>query len=398
MPPVPRPVRPSRTQMMTRTTLALTLCAGMLSTATASAGVTVTLKPHATPAGPVVRVGDVADVTADGPGDVPAAARLRAFPLTPGPASGRTAILTAAVIRDRATAGGFAVRLAGAETVTLTGGANEPTKVRRERPASPGDRAFGKKFVTAAVSRALARQGAGAFRIEVALAPDAARTLARQRPDGCDLTGLTPMPHLAQTVTLRWLDRRDQVVTVAAAVRLAPPRLVPVLTEPVPRGAPVTADQVAWRPENDPHTPATAAAPVKPVALASGNRPAAVSSSPSPQFAAPLPRGEAVRDLPAGAVLEADDLRQTPLVRANQTVRVESRIGGVTVSRDLKATRNGLLGQTIPLADPDGPSYGGRNRIFARVVGNRRAVLVGEGAASEPYAAVGRVGNAGGSR
>ena len=384
---------------MNRTT-ALALACVLIGSVPAPAGVTVTLKPRAAPAGAVVRVGDVADVTADGPTDAPAAARLRAFPLTPGPASGRVAILTAAVIRDRATAGGFAVRLAGAETVTLTGGANEPTKVGRERPASPGDRAFGEKFVTAAVSRTLARRGAGAFRIEVALAPEAARTLARQRPDGCDLTGLTPAPHLAQTVTLRWLDRRDQVVTVAAAVRLAPPRLVPVLTEPVPRGAPVTADQVAWRPEHAPHAPASAAVPgvpATPVALASGNRPAAVSSS-TPQFAAPLPRGEAVRDLPAGAVLGADDLRQTPLVRANQTVRVESRVGGVTVSRDLKATRNGLLGQTIPLADPDGPSYGGRNRIFARVVGNRRAVLVGEGAASEPYAAVGRVGHAGGSR
>ncbi|MFH5803779.1 flagella basal body P-ring formation protein FlgA [Alienimonas sp. DA493] len=367
---------------MNRTTALAVACA-LVGAASSPAGVTVALKARAASADSVVRVGDVATVTADGPADAVAAARLRSVPLVPAPAKGRTATLSAAAVRDRARAGGFEVTMDGAKAVVLSAARTAVEEPADRRPASPGDRAYGEKFVTAAVSRALARAGAEGMRVEVALAPEAARTLARHRPDGCDLTGLAPTPGVAQTVTLRWLDRLENVVTVEAAVRLNPPRLVPVLTEPVPRGAPITADHIAWRPETAVDGSA-AGSSVSSLMLAGGVRPA--GPPPAADFAGRLPTGEAVRDLPAGAVVEADDLRQTPLVRANQTVRVESRVGGITVTRDLKATRNGLLGQTIPMADPDGPAYGDRTRIYARVVGNRRAVLVGEAAESPAYA------------
>ena len=363
----------------------LTLAA-LLAATPAAAGVTVTLHARAAPAGGVVRLADVATLTPDAPADAPAAARLAALPLAPAPAEGRTATLSAAAVRGRAEAGGFAVTLAGAKTVALSAAKPAGGREDRDRPASPGDRAYADKFVTAAVSRALARGGAGPLRVEVALAPDAARALARQRPDGCELTGLTAQPHRAQTVTLRWLDRTDRVIAVAAAVRLTPPGLVPVLVRPVPRGAAVTADHLAWRPETEPGSPVT---------RATGNLPAALPGF-SVRDGAAL-RGEAVRDLPAGAVLEADDLRAVPLVRANQTVRVESRVGGVTVARDLKATRNGTLGQTVPLADPVRGPDGRRRQIFARVVGNRRAVLVGDAATSAPYASA-PYASAGGTR
>ncbi|NNJ26856.1 flagella basal body P-ring formation protein FlgA [Alienimonas chondri] len=372
---------------MTATKLALAFCVGGYLSATASAGVTVTLKSRAVPPSTIVRIGDVAKVVADGPADAVNATRLRSVPLAPAPAEGRTTTLSAETVRDRASAGGFAVTLAGAKSVTLTSTPSVDAARESSRAASPGDRAYAEKFVTAAVSRALTRSGAPSMRIEVAVAPDVARTIARQRPDGCDLTGLTPTPNIAQTVTLRWLDRLENVTTVDAAVRLDPPRLVPVLTEPVPRGAPITAEHVSWRAEgaeDSAFVPSTMSAPPSSIALAGGNRPAVVA--PPVGFAARLPTGEAVRDLPAGSVLDADDLRQTPLVRANQTVRVESHVGGITVSRDLKATRNGLLGQTIPLTDPEGSSFDRRNQIYARVVGNRRAVLVGDAAATPAYA------------
>ncbi|QDT14098.1 flagella basal body P-ring formation protein FlgA [Alienimonas californiensis] len=371
------------TRMMNRTTAAaLTLCAALACCAPAPAGVTVTLKARAAAVDSVVRVGDVAEVTADGPADAPAAARLRTVPLAPAPVEGNTTTLSAATVRDRALAGGFAVMLTGAKAVVLSAPRTTGGEPADNRPASPGDRAYGEKFVTAAASRALARAGVEGVRIEVALAPEAARILARHRPDGCDLSGLAPTPSVVQTVTLRWLDRLENVVTVEAAVRLDPPRLVPVLTEPIPRGAPITADHVAWRPETAVAGSGGAAAPIR---LAGAVQPTAPWPS-TTDFVGRLPTGEAIRDLPVGAVVESDDLRQTPLVRANQTVRVESRVGGITVSRDLKATRNGLLGQTIPMSDPDGPAYGDRTRIYARVVGNRRAVLVGEAAESPAYA------------
>ncbi len=372
--------------------------------APATAGVTITLHARAAPTDSVVRVGDVATVTADGPGDAVDAVRLRSVPLVPAPAAGRTATLSKETVRDRAAAGGFTVTLAGADAVVLT--AARSVAATRPRAASPGDRAYGERFVTAAVSRVLTRAGAGPLHIEVALADPAARLLARTRPDGCDLTGLTSTPHVAQTITLRWLDRLDEVNTVQAAVRLSPPHLVPVLTGPIPRGAPITADRVAWRSEDAPAVPLTAVplAPrstvaASPIVLAGGNRSAAVPRwpvRPLPSQAAGLPSGEAIRDLPAGSVLDQDDLRQPLMVRANETVRVESRVGGVTVSRDLKANRNGSLGQTIPLSDPEGSAFSRRDRVYARVVGNRRAVLVGDAAATPAYAVAPGGGASGG--
>ena len=369
--------------------LAPTLCAAAVCAAPAAAGVTVTLKPRCAPVSSVVRLGDVALLTADSPADARDLPRLRAVPLTPAPAGGRTAHLTARQVRARAEAGGFAVTIAGAETVTLT--APRPRTVREaanDRPAGPGDRAFAVKFVTAAARRALDRGfPAGSvpadYRLETDLSPDAARTLARDRPDGCELTGLSPAVGPDQAVTVRYLDRLDRVVTLAATVTLVPPRLVPVLTEPVPRGAPVRAEQVRWRvapgdarPSSFP--PATFPPPARPAAATvAAGRPAAV----------PLPRGEAKRDLPAGTVLNADDVRAAPLVRANQVVTVESRVGGISVTRSLKATRGGTLGQTVPLTDPDT-----RERLFARVIGNRRLRIVGDAATSPPHAERPRAG------
>ena len=73
-------------------------------------------------------------------------------------------------------------------------------------------------------------------------------------------------------------------------------------------------------------------------------------------------------------------------MRANQVVTVESSAGGVRVTRALKSSRSGTLGETVQLSVP-----GSRDRVFARVVGNRRAVIVGGESSTAPYAA-GRAG------
>ena len=344
--------------------------AALLACAPAEAGVTVTLRDRADVTTSVVTVADVAEVTPDGPADAVAAARLGGVPLAPAPAAGRTAALTAAAVRTRAEAGGFRVRLAGASSVTLR-------PARRPRPAAPlplapaaADRAWAEAFAAAAVARSLDRGGAPPANTEVALHDDAVRVLAADRPDACDVAGLSATPGVAQTVRLRWLDDADRVRSVPAAVRLSAPRLVPVLTAAAARGTPVTAAAVAWEPaaETNPAAKPTAAANA-----AVGTRPATFR-----------PAGEAARDLPAGARLSARDVRPAPLVRANQTVVVESRAGGVRVTRALKANRTGALGETVPLTVP-----GTRERVFARVVGNRRAVIVGDEFATRPYAATG---------
>ena len=344
---------------------ALALCAP------ASAGVRVELKPSVAPAGSVVTVGEAATLTPDSPADALAAQRLRSVPLAPAPAAGRSAVVTAAAVRTRAEAGGFRVTLAGADAVTLRSPRLAPAPVARPAGPSRRDRDWAESFAAAAVARALERSGAAPMHAELALHNDAVALLADRRPDACDVADLAPVPGVAQTVSLRWLDAADRVVAVPAALRLSPPRLVPVLTEPVPRGTPVAASQVAWEPA--PHAAAA--------------DPAAAANAPTPadRFA---PTGEATRDLPAGARLTDRDVRPTPLVRANQVVTVETSAGGVRVTRSLKAQRNGVLGETVPLTVP-----GSRDRLFARVVGNRRAVIVGDATGLTPYAAAPRPGD-----
>ena len=202
------------------------------------------------------------------------------------------------------------------------------------------------------------------------------RRLSEDRPDGCELTGLTRVTGSIQTVTVRWLGRGDAVRSARANVRLSPPRRLPVLTRPVPKGTAVTPADLSWQGEPAPRAPLLPSTPVPIVP------PAGLPNT--------LPAGlaEATRDLAAGSVLDPRAVRAVPLVKSGQLVTVESTAGGVRVSRTLKAARTGTAGQTIPLRLPDS-----RETVLARVVGNRRAVIVAGDltgpAGSPPYAAAG---------
>ena len=316
--------------MTWRLPAALALCATPAALFPAAKGdVRVELKSHAKPTTSVITVADVATVTADGPDDALAAARLARVPLAPAPPAGGSAVVTAAAVRARAEAGGFRVTLAGAESAAVrTPRRPAVSEVEPPKPTATDER-WAEQFAAAAVARTLARYGGPIPSIEIALHADAARVLAAARPAGCDVAGLDPASLGPQTVKLRWLDDGDRVRSVPAAVRLSP--------------------RTAAAPPPPPTAPAAGAAANAPLAAEPRHTPAA----PGP-----------------------------PLVRANQVVTVESSAGGVRVTRALKSSRSGKLGETVQLSVP-----GTRERVFARVVGNRRAVIVGGESAVAPYAA-----------
>ena len=219
--------------------------------------------------------------------------------------------------------------LAGAESAAVrTPRRPAVSEVEPPKPTATDER-WAEQFAAAAVARTLARYGGPIPSIEIALHADAARVLAAARPAGCDVAGLDPASLGPQTVKLRWLDDGDRVRSVPAAVRLSP--------------------RAAAAPPPPPTAPAAGAAANAPLAAESSRPRAAASGS--------------------------------PLVRANQVVTVESSAGGVRVTRALKSARSGKLGETVQLSVP-----GTRDRVFARVVGNRRAVIVGGESAVAPYA------------
>ena len=304
----------------------------------AAADVRVELKPRVPAAGSVVTVGDVADLSPASPADALDAARLARVPLAPAPPAGASRVVTAAAVRRRAEAGGFRVTLAGAAAARV----RTPARVEPDAPppATAAQLDWADRFAEGVLSRALARSSGPAPAVELALHADAAAVLAAARPAGCDVAGLDPRARTPQTVKLRWLDAGDRVRSVPVAVRLT---AAPVPVAPIPA--------------------APAVSPTAPVAAAAAN---------APSVAEQARRGARTHQKPAPG---------PPLVRANQVVTVETSAGGVRVTRALKSGRTAGLGETVPLTVP-----GTRDRVFARVVGNRRAVIVGTAAKTEPYA------------
>ena len=327
---------------------------------TAAPAAQVRLHATAAAGGPVIRLGDVADI--DGtPAERTALLALR---LAPAPLGTGRVRLDAVTIRTRVAAAGFPVTVSGAGSVLVGGGVSRPAGRRDSRR----DRQRAERYVVAVAAAHLKRLTADGdtLGVRVELPDDAVRTLAAQRPVGGDLAGFSLRPGVAQPVSVRWVDRSGEVRSVPATVTLSPRPLVPVVARAVRKGGVITAAHVELRP--------------------------APPSSAGPSSTAPVPTpdalvgSQAARSLSPGRPFRPRDTEPVPLVRANQTVAVRSTFGGVSVSRTMRALRDGAAGETIPLMTLET-----RERVYARVNGNRRAVIVAgaEQDAAPPYAVAG---------
>lgn len=316
---------------------------------------TIRLKSRAVTASSLVRMGDVAEITA---ADPQWAQSCRNVVLAPAPPSGGRLQISFDEIRSRLHARGFNLadmEFSGRSVVTVVA-RQKPRETEtsvttvsgEERPVSQWQRKQAEKRVREAVRRHLRQKDAGLEDVALSLRvpPDDVKRLLEDPQNGYQVRGGRPPWNAPQTFTLQFLDSdgQQQEVTVRGRIQQRPK--IVALQHAVPRGHVLRASDLAWKTGESPGGGYT-------------------------QMQEVIGR-ETVRALRKGDALDGQDIRNVPLVRTNDIVTVSSRQPGIVVQRQLKAREDGARGDTVTLVTLDG-----RNKVLARVTGFHEAEVVG---------------------
>ncbi len=377
---------------------AAVLILGLLVPACCEAAVIVRFHREARPEGMLVRLGEIAEISAETEDEQ---TRLAGLSLAPVPASGRSQRLTLADIRHRLLALGVDlsdVEFGGSSSV-LVHGTDLPAA---ELPAPAVPRPAPRAMVTDGSVR----------RLEERLARDLAAHITRKAPElgPCDVSvELTtaqaetlaaahqvPVETLTGTTiaelgtwsggTAPWIGSQSfrlatrtpegMVSESEIPATITPWRRVVVAKTHVIKGQILTAADIAMK------------------TVPPGNTDNDDLADPRAVIGRQVTR--TVRE---GEVFSTELIREVPLVRRGETVTVTARRGGIAVRTEARASEDGTLGQTIPLVSRDG-----KQRLMGRVVafhevetiaatGEPSGVKVIQAAASQP--AVGPVGSTG---
>jgi flagella basal body P-ring formation protein FlgA len=338
------------------------LSTAIVLVATAFAGAAdVIVREQATPLGPIVRLGDVADVQAT---EASLAEVLANTPLVTTPAQGERRFLRAVQVRELVIASGVDVRelrFSGADGVSIAGlkdGSVDGCGSDRASAPRRSDRAATVEKLTAAVVAHLCDQSHHAL-WEVKIVADRDLSSIQVQP-GVPATvegGKAPWTG-RQRFTLSWPAYPDGVAVTADVQRI---EMAVVALRNIERGDLVRLTDVEVRPQ-------AGALPGRAIATTE----AAVGK-------------EAVQTIRAGGVLVASQLRAPVLVRRGERVSVRARTGGVTVRTYAMAQQDGSLGDLVMVTPTDS-----REKYVARVSGVRELEVFAAGATAGDVAAFSR--------
>ena len=310
------------------------------------------LRERAGVRGPVIRLGDVADIAADDPAELD---ELATTPLMPSPADGAEELLTVRQIRDVLAARGVdlgRLNFLGSDAVTVgelaadegvAGQASEiPTAGKKLSTGAAAERA------TAMIREFLRREtGHQDWNIQV----DASEALA---------TALAATPGV---ISVRggkapWSGRqRFELIAAGQSpasviARVERVSLVVFAVRAIERGALVGAADVELRPY-------AGELPTKAIFILGE----AIGK-------------EAVQGLRPDAVVVANQLRLPVVVRRGEQVEVRARATGVTVKTFATATQDGSVGDLMIVE-----GLTGKDRFAARVTGPRQLEVFAAGTA-----------------
>jgi flagella basal body P-ring formation protein FlgA len=340
-----------------------------------SVGATIKLRDRVVLAAPVVRLGDVAIISAN---DGDQRRKLAALLLMPAPAPGTQRFLQQREVADLLNAHGIDmrnVRMAGAEQVEISSGgddrgANRPpqvtsTPVRLNRHAAilagkstersvampdPG-RAAGlqealNQIITSYLKSKVDR--ATTWQVTSEVAERHAALLASSRPE---ISGGNPPWTGRQRfiATIRTTDGKVQLPIYAEVVAVSTP--VVVALEPIGRGEPITAAKIALQ-------------AVDYLPEARGRRAAARSVD-------ELIGMEARQSIRAGEVIFADQVQAPVLVKRGETITISSNAGAIRVRTTARAKQDAAQGELVQVETLET-----REPFEARVVGPREAAVV----------------------
>lgn len=331
--------------------LAATLLLALFSQAAVAGDVAeLVLRKRANVSGPLLLVGDLADVHSS---DAELLARLTSTPLGPTPRGNR--FLRQGELRDLLRARGVdltSVRVSGAAAVEI--GQPRPEAAAATPVAlTRADRIERDSTIEKAISDYLLEQtGADNWQVELIT-------------QGATLDSLFGVGELRVAGgKAPWTGRQLFSLTagrddtpIAVAVRIQRVSTVVYAITPIETGSLIRASQLELRP----HVGSVPSTALTSIESAAGQ--------------------QARRAIRAEAMVSSSSLRAPVLVRRGETVSVYARTGGVTVRTFAAAKQDGALGDLIQVE-----STSSRERYAARVSGRRELEVYATGAGVDDYA------------
>jgi flagellar basal body P-ring formation protein FlgA len=296
---------------------------------------------------------DVATVSASDPAVM---TRLEHVMLAPAPAPGRRMRLDFAEIRSRLEASGVPaneLNYSGSSVVVVASAdVRLPLKVTphempKARPVAPGQIKRAEQIMTDAVRRSMRERHTEkpSMFLEVVVDPADARTVLTSAGKGFEVGAVNPKSTEPQVVQVAYQDAQGQPARLQVHCIVAERPQVPVLAHSVSRGDVIHESDLAWLPVD--------------------------STNGSLTRLDEIVDKEAKRSLHGNQPIKADDVRNVPLVRANDIVTGIWRSGGIRITGQFKAKGDGGLGDVITIV-----KLTGQDKLTARVTDVHEAEIV----------------------
>jgi flagella basal body P-ring formation protein FlgA len=304
----------------------------------------IQIRSRCVPHGPIVTLGDIAEVSAV---DSQEAERLAAKELFPAPAVGQQRTLRVREIQDMLFERGITMagnRLGGSSQVVVGAPADQDRSADR-RPVSAAAAKRAERVAAESIAQYLQEQGptGGEWRVAVKLTDAQARTIP---PDARKVTvrgGQSPWTGKQQFELI--VDDSVQPASLVVAADVTQPLSVVVAAKPIGRGDTIRPSDVRLQ-----------------------SAPAGADRAEVFHAAEDVVGGEAVQEIPTGAVLQRAFVRSPLLVRRGEVVTVYSRAAGIRIRVTARAKEDGSLGDLVSVE-----SLTDRKLYSARVCGIQEA-------------------------
>ena len=318
-------------------------------------GADLVLREHATQHGPIIRLGDIADIAASSNTELDALARI---PLVPAPAKGTRQFLSAVQVRDLLVARGVQLdflTFSGAKTVEVGAEAfvespNQPA------PTAPLTVEGAELRVKQAIEQHLqTTSGATRWRVELSLSKHQAQKAAAL---GADLVAShqQPLRPGRRRFTLSSPSKNHELVITADITQV---QSVVVVVNPIDRGQLIRGTDVEIRDRE-------------------GNLPK-MSLTDLDQVIGQV----AERTLHPDSIIQKSFVRAPWLVQRGETVNVYVRTGGIAVRTRAIARENGALGELVAVERLED-----KQRLDVSVSGPGEVTLYATGGSTADYASL----------
>jgi len=313
----------------------------------------ICFQPTASVSTSTVRLKDIAIVSA---ADAALMTRLDNVVLSPAPAPGRRMRLDFAEIRSRLEATGVPaaeLNYSGSSVVVVASVDASPVSTRPRKVtkakvvAAQGQVKRAEQIMADAVRRSMraSHRDSQAMFIDVIVDPADARTVLANAAQGFEIGTVNPKNMEPQAVQVGFQDSQGQPARLQVQCVVSERPQVPVLVHSISTGDVIHESDLAWR-----STDSTAGLLTR--------------------FDEIVDK-EAKKTLHPDDPIRADDVRNVPLVRANDIVTGIWKSGGIRITGQFKAKGDGGLGDVITIV-----KLTGRDQLAARVTDVHEAEIV----------------------